>query len=97
MFNECGDECWRMIGVEKRSRQVLRTVPYSECSYFTAVFPVRNGKGVQLHDCAVEVTFDPSFHTRRHVLREFSDKLSSKEKRFKVVGRDGHETPSVFR
>jgi hypothetical protein len=28
MFNECGDECWRRIGVKKRSRQVLRTVPY---------------------------------------------------------------------
>jgi hypothetical protein len=47
--------------------------------------------------CTVEITFDPSFHTRRYVLREFSDELSSKEKKFEVVGRDGQETPIVFR
>jgi hypothetical protein len=27
-LDKYGDKCWRRIGVKKRSRQVLRTVPY---------------------------------------------------------------------
>jgi hypothetical protein len=68
-----------------------------ECSYFTAYFPIKSEGQARARYCTVEITFDPSFHTRRHVLREFSDELSSKERKFKAVGRDGQETPIVFR